>query len=256
MTEVRELRDDLDHPVHLTGAPQRVVSLVPSLTEAIEATQPGLIVGATDYCIAPADLAVTRVRGTKNPDRAAIIDLQPDLVIANREENREHDVNALRDAGVQVWVTSIDTVDGAFVSLRRLLTEALALSIPGWLIEAEHTWAPPPRLQARAALPIWRDPWLVVGGGTYCSDVLERIGVTNTFADQPRYPTVELAEIQAAPLVILPDEPYAFSPTDGPECFTHSVLVDGRATAWYGPSMVWARPHLEEQLAAFATPTT
>ena len=106
-----ELFDDLGHEVVLAGPPSRVVSLVPSLTEAIEVTAPGLVVAATDWCVYPPDLDVQRVRGTKNPDCRAIAALAPDLVVANMEENREIDVRRLRDAGVPVWVTRIETVD-------------------------------------------------------------------------------------------------------------------------------------------------
>src|SRR5699024_2265180 len=88
----------------------RVVSLVPSLTEAVAATRRRALVGATDWCTHPADLQVRRVRGTKNVDRQAVIDLRPDLVVANKEENREVDVLRLREAGVPVWVTVIEDV--------------------------------------------------------------------------------------------------------------------------------------------------
>ena len=94
------LRDDLGHPLHLTSPPQRIVSLVPSLTESLAITVPGRLAGATDWCTHPAGLDVPRVRGTKNPNRAAIIALHPDLVVANREENRRHDVEHLRAAGI------------------------------------------------------------------------------------------------------------------------------------------------------------
>ena len=103
-------RDDLGHPVELNGPAGRVVSLVPSLTETVAVSAPGVLVGATDWCTHPADLVVARVRGTKNPERAAIIALAPDLVIANREENRKLDVTRLRDAGLAVWVTVIESV--------------------------------------------------------------------------------------------------------------------------------------------------
>ena len=83
---------------------------------------PGRSVGATDWCTHPAGLAVTRVRGTKNPERARIAALAPDLVIANREENRKLDVARLREAGLAVWVTVIESVPEALASLRRLLT--------------------------------------------------------------------------------------------------------------------------------------
>ena len=103
--------DDLGADVPMPGPPARVVSLVPSLTEALAVSAPDRLVGATDWCTHPADLDVPRVRGTKNPDLAAIRALSPDLVVANMEENRELDVRRLRDSGVAVWVTRIETVE-------------------------------------------------------------------------------------------------------------------------------------------------
>ena len=93
------LSDDLGTPVALPEPPRRIVSLVPSLTEALADAVPGALVGATDWCTHPADLDVTRVRGTKNPDLRAVLGLEPDLVVANKEENRELDVRRLRDRG-------------------------------------------------------------------------------------------------------------------------------------------------------------
>ena len=138
MIEPVEIRDDLGHLVELARPLERVVSLVPSLTASIAAT--GLLVGATDWCTHPADLDVPRVRGAKNPDLAAIIALKPDLVLANKEENRELDVRRLRAAGVQVWVTVIETVPQALASLERLFTSALGLELPDWFIEAARVW--------------------------------------------------------------------------------------------------------------------
>src|SRR3954463_9965303 len=112
--------------------PQRVVSLVPSLTEAIAATDAGLLVGATDWCSHPADLDVPRVGGTKWPDLARVQALAPDLVVANAEENRDEDVAALRAAGLRVWVTAPATVAQALDSLERLCA-VLGRPDPGWL---------------------------------------------------------------------------------------------------------------------------
>src|SRR6478609_1785503 len=143
------MRDDLGADVPLRAPARRVVSLVPSLTEAIATSAPGVLVGATDWCTHPADLDVARVRGTKNPDLAAIRTLSPDLVVANQEENRELDVRRLRDAGVAVWVTRIETVEESLESMSRLLDEALETSRPGWLDDAWGLWGgppPPPRL--------------------------------------------------------------------------------------------------------------
>ena len=113
--------DDLGVAVSLPGSIDRVVSLVPSLTESLAVSAPGLLVGATDWCTHPADLDVTRIGGTKNPDVAGIVALAPDLVLANEEENRAADLDALREAGVAVWVTQVRTVDEAFTSLARML---------------------------------------------------------------------------------------------------------------------------------------
>jgi len=249
-------RDDLGHPVPLAGPARRVVSLVPSLTESVAATRPGALAGATDWCTHPADLDVPRVRGTKNPDLAAIRALRPDLVLANQEENRRLDVERLRAAGIPVWVTVIQAVDQAMASLRRMFVAALGWPVPDWLAAAEQVWREPaPAARVRAVLPVWRDPWMVVGSATFTGDLAARLGLDNVYGDDPgRYPHADLADLAARDpeLVVLPDEPYAFSATDGPEVFPgrRVALVEGRALTWYGPSLVTARATLRAQLAA------
>ncbi|SEO45943.1 helical backbone metal receptor [Trujillonella endophytica] len=249
--------DDLGTPVPLAGPPRRVVSLVPSLTEALAVTVPERLVGATDWCTHPAGLDVARVRGTKNPDRAAIAALAPDLVVVNREENRRLDVDRLRAAGIPVWVTVIESVEEALTSLRRLFGEALGVAEPGWLTEAAAAWAtPPPAVGPRVAVPIWRDPWMVVGPRTFAGDVLDRLGLVNAFgAGEERYPHVTVDQIRGADAVLLPDEPYRFTADDGPEAFPGLpvALVSGRDLTWYGPSLAGARARLA---AAVATLTS
>jgi ABC-type Fe3+-hydroxamate transport system substrate-binding protein len=237
---------------------KRVVSIVPSLTEAVAATAPGLLVGATDWCSHPADLDVARVRGTKNPDVERIVALRPDLVLANAEENRLPDLDALRAAGVPVYVTDIRTLDGAFTSLRRMLA-ACGLAVPEWLQEAEGAWAalPPPAVRRRAVVPIWRRPWMAVGRDTFTGALLARLGVDNVLAGDPeRYPRIDPAALPAHDLVVLPDEPYAFTADDGPEAFAApSVLVSGRLLTWYGPSLGEAARVLPSVLAGSRRPT-
>src|ERR1700742_2330828 len=251
-----ERRDDLGAPLPPGAPPTRIVSLVPSLTEALAVTVPDRLVGATDWCTHPADLDVTRVRGTKNPDLTAIRALRPDLVIANKEENRRLDVERLRAAGIPVWVTVIRTVAQALASLRRMFAAALGWPVPDWLTEAERVWgAPAPATRVRTVIPVWRDPWMGVGSGTFTGDLARRLGLDNVFGDDPgRYPRVDLADVTArAPeLVVLPDEPYAFSPADGPEAFAgrRVALVEGRSLTWYGPSLVTARDQLRGPVAA------
>jgi ABC-type Fe3+-hydroxamate transport system substrate-binding protein len=235
---------------------------VPSLTEALATVDRSAVVGATTFCEFPADLDVTRVRGTKNPHLTAIMDLAPDVVIANMEENRERDVVALREAGIPVWVTRIERVDEALISMRRMLV-ALEWDSPDWLDEADAIWAAPPALPAlRVAVPIWKRPWMVVGPNTFADDMLRRLGLINIFgaaannasdAMAPdRYPRVELDQIDRddVDLVILPDEPYVFSSDDGQPDFTRArtALFNGRFLTWYGPSLVEARAHLTEAI--------
>lgn len=244
--------DDLGRPVPVPARVRRVVSLVPSLTESLAATARELVVGATAWCSHPADLDVVRIRGTKNPDVAAVVDLCPDLVCASAEENRHGDLAALREAGLAVWVTAPTTVPGALRSLDRMLRLGCRLARPAWLDEAARVWAVPytgPR--RRAVIPIWRRPWMAVGRDTFTGDVLARLGVDNALADaEERYPRIDIGALPPHDLVVLPDEPYAFGPDDGPESFdVPAVCVSGRQLTWYGPSLAEARADLAAALA-------
>ncbi len=223
-----------------------MVSLVPSLTEAIAATAPGLLSGATDWCTHPPGLRVPRVGGTKWPDVDRVLALRPDLVVANAEENRDEDVAALRAAGIRVWVTAPATVPQALDSLGRL-SAVLGRPEPAWLVTARRLWADPPRLvpDVPAVVPIWRRPWMVLGRDTFAGDLLSRLGVRNVLGGSPdRYPKLAPADLPgvAAELAVFPDEPYAFGPDDGPEAWPQCrpAFVSGRHLTWYGPSLVEA----------------
>ena len=247
-----QARDDLGLPVPSPGRVRRVVSLVPSLTESIAATAPGLLVGATDWCTHPADLDVTRVSGTKNPDLDAIVALRPDLVLANEEENRPGDLDALRASGVPVWVTApADRAGGARlaradadagVPSRRTRVAARGaggVGVPGAGPGAygAHPDLAPAVDGAGAAT---RSPATCCCGSasTTCSR-------TTPSATRRRWRARRRSS--RIDLVVLPDEPYAFSPDDGPEAFAPTpagrrrACVSGRHLTWYGPSLVEAR---------------
>lgn len=226
---------------------RRIVSLVPSLTEAVAVSAPGLLVGVTDWCTHPADLrGAARVGGTKNPDVRAIAALRPDLVIANEEENRAPDLAALRAAGLPVLVTEVRDLAQALRELDRLLVGVLGLARPGWLADAEAAWARvEPAAERTAFVPVWRRPWMVLGRDTFAGDLLARLGVRNVYAGHPeRYPRIPVEELAAAgcDLAVLPDEPYRFTAQDGPEAFPGlpAALVSGRHLTWYGPSLAEA----------------
>jgi len=116
---------------------------------------------------------------------------------------------------------------------------------------------PPPAepLAGRALVPVWRRPWVVLGSETFAGDVLARLGIIHGYADaSDRYPRPSLDELRATEpdLLVLPDEPYAFTADDGPEAFpgVPYALVSGRHLTWYGPSLAEAREVLGRQLAA------
>lgn len=236
---MRTVTDDLGRELRL-GDVRRIVSLVPSLTESIAYDAPDRLVAVTDWCTHPADLAAVRIGGTKKPDLDRIIALRPDVVVANKEENKREDVDALAAAGVPVYVTSPDTLDEALTSIAHLL---MAVELPrgAWIDTAARVWEHPvPELQGvRTACFIWRKPWMAVGSHTFSGDLIERLGLHNVVT-QPRYPKTDPSV--SADLILLPDEPYPFSVSDGPEAFAgrRCALFEGRYLTWYGPSLVEA----------------
>ena len=209
----------------------RVVSLVPSATESLLAlgVRP---VACTRFCEQPGLLTVG---GTKDPDLAAILALEPDLVVVNDEENRRDDAAALAGAGLSVHSMSPRSVQDVGPALATLATK-LGLAPP--VLELPH--ARPNR--GAAVTIIWRRPWMTQAGDTYGSSVLEYLGWSNPFADAvDRYPSVDLDAIaQRNPdVVVLPSEPYAFSARHVPEVVTavpsaRVLLVDGRDLFWWG----------------------
>ncbi len=257
---VRLVVDALGRSVGVPDPPHRIVSLVPSLTEWLFALDMGdHVVGVTDYCVQPCSgthgallRSKPRLRGTKNPDRAAICALQPDVIFANKEENRERDVVALADAGLAVYVTDPRTVREAIDMLAEIadLVNAEAVAQPFLMAMRtayEQVSATAAAHRPRVLVPIWRDPWMTIGADTYANDLLVTCGAVNLGATLTgRYPRFEIAELARLEpdLVLLPSEPYAFGEADlsalrayyaGPLRF-----VDGELLTWYGPRIAQA----------------
>jgi ABC-type Fe3+-hydroxamate transport system substrate-binding protein len=250
------IRDELGRQLSLPEPPRRIVSLVPSLTEYLFFLGAGdRVVGVTDYCTAPAEGVASRpkLRGTKNPDVPAIVALHPELVLLSKEENRQRDVLALEAAGIAAYVTDIETVAAARASLARIAeligcpdpAAPLLAEIDAELAVCAEAGAPPQRVAAA----IWRDPWMLVGAGTYAHDLLRVCGGLNVAAGlDGRYPRVSLDELAAlgADLLLLPDEPYRFGPadlTDVAGLAGRALLCDGALLTWYGPRLPQALRH-------------
>lgn len=263
------LTDALGRRITLDGPPQRIVSLVPSLTEWLFSVGLGArVVGVTDYCIEPAAAlaGLPRLRGTKNPDRARIVALRPDLVIADQEENRERDVLALAAAGIQVYVTAIRSVADVAEQLGRL---ARVLGVAERAAPALEDLRAATRAAERAlpATPrptiafIWRDPWMAVGAETYAGDLLRLGGAANCALElSGRYPRAPLDAFMALrpEVILLPSEPYAFSERDLEAFAAYAdvpavrqgriVFCDGTLLTWPGPRTIAALRAVREAI--------
>lgn len=281
MTARRTFVDAMGRTVHIPSDPHRLVSLVPSITETLFVFGRGTqVVGITDYCTEPADEVAekTTIGGTKNPDISSILALQPHLVFAVAEENREHDVAQLEQAGIPVYVFEPSTVrDGIDLLWQIAALLGCRHEVTPMVQAIESTYAETLASIAghepvRVFCPIWKDPYMTIGDGTYVHDMLRVCGGNNIFAQrrrrfplaadlgqQPerteerddardrRYPRVTLEEMAALQpeVIVLPDEPYVFSPTDLAD-FTpfpdvpavrdgRIHLIDGKVVSWYGP---------------------
>lgn len=249
--------DGLYRELEVKSTPKRIVSLVPSITETLFTFGAGdRVAGVTNFCVEPAAALQTKttVGGTKTLDVEAIKALEPDLVIANAEENREEDIRQLVRGGLQVFVTFPRTVAAGINMMRQIaeMTGTLDRAQP-ILEEAEETLneiktESRTRYRPRVFCPIWRRPWMTIGADTYMHDFITVCGGRNIFADRhDRYPRVELDEVarRLPEVILLPDEPYHFMPKHKEEFATRAYVpavrdkriyvVEGKILCWYGP---------------------
>jgi len=245
MTDHIYTQEHLELPIN--GPVSRIVSLVPSMTESLFDLGLGeFVVGVTDYCIHPADqLAdLPRIGGTKKVNIQRIVDLRPELVIANQEENTKRDVEALQAAGIPVWVTFPKTIADVFNILWNIMYAFEETTMVPRIRLIEYTYdrvlnmseQKEEEAPCHVFAPIWYDPLMTFNAETYAHDVLRVVGGTNVFAERKRlyplaadlgeappaaseeehdtrYPRITLDEVeQAKPdVILLPSEPFTFT---------------------------------------------
>ncbi len=262
--------DALQRPIHMTEPPKRVVSLVPSITEALFTFgADDSIVGVTQFCVEPADRVAgkEKVGGTKTLDVARVKQLEPDLIIANAEENRQEDVRQLIAAGLNVFVTFPRTVTHAIDMMRQLAMMTGTMDVAGAILQdaeealTEVRTASERRKPLRAFCPIWRNPWMTVGPNTYMHDLLASCGAANIFNHRhERYPRVELHEVarRDPEVIFLPDEPYHFVEKHIEEFRKYEnvsavqngriFLLEGKHLGWYGPRIAGSLRYVRDLL--------
>jgi ABC-type Fe3+-hydroxamate transport system substrate-binding protein len=246
--------DQLGREVHLDKAPSRIVSLVPSQTEYLFSLGlEGRVVGITKFCVHPESWfrSLTRVGGTKNLDLDAIRKLNPDLILANKEENTKDQVEWLAK-DFPVWTSNIETYQEAvsmMTEVGRLVHKEKEASRIVEQIENELAAYQQPSAPVKVAYLVWQNPLYTISGSTFINDWLRMLGMENVFASRTdaRYPLVTIEQIaEAKPdLLLLASEPFPFK-KEHSDAFAAQlpgiipVLVDGQMLSWYGSRMTLA----------------
>jgi ABC-type Fe3+-hydroxamate transport system substrate-binding protein len=242
--------------------PKRIISLVPSQTELLHDL--GLeeeVIGITKFCVHPQNWFrnKTRIGGTKNVDIEKVKELNPDLILANKEENVKEQIEALEDIA-PVWVSDVNNLGDALDMIESVgsLTgkQKNARELISKIESGFSQFPSPPRgegLEVRACYFIWHNPYMTIGGDTFINDMLKRCGLQNVYQDQQRYPVITLQELKErnVPLILLSSEPYPFKEKHMNEIRmvlpgTKILMVDGEMFSWYGSRLLYAAQYFKE----------
>ncbi len=248
----------LQHTSDLDHVPKRIISLVPSQTELL--FDLGLhdeTIGITKFCVHPPEWVTTKkhIGGTKTLNYEAIHQLQPDLIIANKEENVKEQVEQLA-VDYPVWVTDINSMSDALKMIEDIgvLTgkKANALSMAK-KIQSSFGSLAVNNEQIKCAYLIWRKPYMAAGANTFINDMLATCGFTNIFGNRERYPEINITELPTAhcQLLLLSSEPYPFKQKHLDELSrllpqVRIMLVDGELFSWYGSRMLQAPAYFQK----------
>lgn len=240
----------------ITEFPQRIISMVPSQTELLfDLGLADRIVGITKFCVHPGDLCrrKEKIGGTRNLNLFKIKQLQPDLLIANKEENDEKQVQELMK-NYPVWISDVKTMQDALEMIEQVAAMTGTADRATQMINAIqnafdglNNETP----EKTVAYLIWKDPMMVAGGQTFITAMLENAGFSNVFSDLPRYPAVYMAELKERnpDIILLSTEPYPFSENHMNEMQakipgSKVVLVDGEMFSWYGSRLILSADYL------------
>lgn len=257
MDAVRCYTDMMGRAVYLPASPKRIISVVPSQTELLYHL--GLderVIGITKFCVHPHEWHQTkkRVGGTKKLQVDTIIALKPDLIIANKEENTQSEIELLAEH-FPVWISDVKTLDDALDMIVRvgdLVNKQIEADNLKQTISRGFATLIPQSKSLSVAYFIWRNPWMTVGQDTFIHDIICRMGWQNVYAKQHRYPETSIEELVSLnpDCILLSSEPYPFKEKHIVELKAHlpnaSIhLVDGEMFSWYGSRMKWAVDYLK-----------
>jgi ABC-type Fe3+-hydroxamate transport system substrate-binding protein len=254
--------DQLGRMVELAATPRNIVSLVPSITELLYTLQLGeQVAGITKFCVHPDSWfrQKTRVGGTKNIKTSVIHQLQPDLIIANKEENVKEQVEELAKH-YPVWITDVNNLTDALEMIEQIGTitgaQAKATSLTSE-INAAFNQLQTTNYQPQTGYLIWRNPYMTIGNDTFIHDMLTRCGFINIFGNTTRYPAIDTWQLTGCDLLLLSSEPFPFQQKHIDELQAHLpntkiVLVDGEMFSWYGSRLLQAPAYFSMLLNSIA----
>ncbi|MFL5742390.1 MAG: ABC transporter substrate-binding protein [Flavisolibacter sp.] len=259
--------DQTGRRMELKAVPKKIISLVPSQTELLfDLGLEDEVIGITKFCVHPQKWfhTKTRIGGTKKLDLEKIRSLQPDLIIANREENEKKQVEEL-EKYFPVWISDITNLQQAsdmILSLGLITGKEEKAKEIADEIKLKFSKLQPSRNERRlkTAYLIWREPYMTVGADTFIHDMLGRVGLENIFSNSLRYPqtTIEQLKMLDCQLLLLSSEPYPFTHKHKEEIEpdlpnTKILLVDGEMFSWYGSRLLKAPNYFQELQKQFPT---
>jgi len=251
--------DALGNILNLKRQPQRIISVVPSITEYLFYLDQGkYIVGRTKFCIHPKEQVgeIPKIGGTKNLRITDILSLKPDLIIANKEENTKEQIEELAQ-NIPVYVTNVQTIsDGVKMveNIGTLFNKTEKAKELNSNIQSQLNLIKKQKYnKIRTAYLIWKKPYMSIGNDTFIHAMMDEVGFENIFADKVRYPQTSLEEIKnlKPKIIFLSSEPYPFKDKDIDEIKTQLpnskiMLVDGEMFSWYGNKMLDGLKYLKK----------
>jgi ABC-type Fe3+-hydroxamate transport system substrate-binding protein len=260
--------DQMGRKIALDHTPKRIISLVPSQTELLHTLGLGKeVIGITKFCVHPHQWFLHKIKigGTKQLDIDKIRNLQPDLIIANKEENEREQIEELA-SHFPVWISSVSNLKEALSMISSIgdildkkkesqeLVKAIQINFASFTPLTSN-------VKPKTCYLIWREPYMTVGGDTFINDMLKRAGLQNMFADKTRYPEITINQLSSVncQLLLLSSEPYPFKEKHIVELQiklpgTKIILADGELFSWYGSHLLKAPAYfqkLHQQIKTF-----
>jgi ABC-type Fe3+-hydroxamate transport system substrate-binding protein len=250
--------DQTGQKIRLDKMPKRIISLVPSQTELLHYL--GLekeVIGISKFCVHPPTWFrhKTRVGGTKDLKMDVIHQLQPDLIIANKEENVKEQIEELQKY-YPVWISDVSNLDDAYSMMEQIGSIANKKERASQLtkqVKQSFSQLKTPHLKLKTAYMIWQDPYMTTGGDTFIHSMMEAAGFTNMYADKKRYPVITMEDLRKAgcDVLLLSSEPFPFKQKHIDELQpqlpdTKIILADGEMFSWYGSRLLLAPGYFKQ----------